>query len=306
MSNETDVSFVETVAELAKKAGTSIVTVALNEPVAGLPSAIPVLVNNDTGAMQGVKSLFEPHRVHPERKTGTAHVTTLESFIDLVERHKTEHSVIFANTDWRKPSLTAVIDYHEAANGGRADFGKHRIHYQFPLSEEWQAWIDQNGKRMGQADFATWIEDHITELATPGRDEAEEFENTFGFRVAAPNELQQLSRGLAIRAETRAKSQVVLQTGEGEITWEEEHKDLNGVKLVVPGLFVLSLAPFFLGDACRIPVRLRYRLQEGKVYWFFNMYRPDKYITEQIRADVAFAHEKTGLIAFQGAPEMSA
>lgn len=271
----------------------------------GLPSAIPVLVNKQTGALSGVKTLFEAHRIYPERKIGTAEVYTLESFIELTNRHKTEDSVIFADTDWTEPSLTAVIDYHRKPNGGAADHGKHRIHYEFPLSDEWKAWMAMDGKPMDQADFAEWIENHIPELTAPVGHEAEDYEELFGFKTALPNELQMLSRGLQVMVNQNVKSSVVLQSGEGEIVFEETHTDKMGNKLTVPGLFILNIAPFFLGEPCRIPVRLRYRVPQGKTIWTFKVYRPDKFITEQVIRDLDTAARQTELPHFQGEPEMS-
>ena len=298
---------IDAVTRLADKAGSGIAGLYLKEAVHGLPPVIPVFINRQDGSISSVSNLFEQYRYAPTRKTGTAKVTTLDSFIDLVDRHKTEHSAIFANTDWQKPSLTAIIDYHKASeDGGDADNGKHRILYDFPLSEEWDAWIGRNGKAMSQGEFAEWIEDHITELAAPDSQEADDFRQLFGFKVAYPNEMQALSRGLQIHAETRVKSNVVLQTGEGEITWEEEHRDASGAKFVAPGLFILSIAPFYLGDKARVPVRLRYRVKEGKIFWTFQMYRPDIHITQQVLRDLENAAGATGLPAFQGTPEMSA
>jgi len=304
MSTETiDGSAVKAIEALALKSANDLATLTLNEKIPGLPESIPVLINKQTGAMTGVKSLFELHRTHPERKSGTANVTTLESFIDLVDRHKTEDSVIFADTNWKAPTLTAVIDYHRKPSGGNADFIQHRIHYAFPLSEEWQAWVKHDGTVMSQEDFAVFIEDHIQELSAPDSEEAEYYQEIFGFKVAYPNELQALSRGLAVTVSQNVKSNVVLQSGEGEIVFEESHTDRQGNKFTVPGLFILNIAPFFLGDTCRIPVRLRYRVRGGAAVWFYNIYRPDKHITEQVRRDLENAANTTGLPQFQGAPE---
>nr|WP_223215782.1 DUF2303 family protein [Rhizobium herbae] len=268
-----------------------------------MPSSIPVLVHPETGKVTGLYHELAPWRTKPERKTGTAIAETLESFIDLVDRHKQENSVIFAKTDWRKPSLTAVIDYH---SGTDPDNGKHRIHYQFPLSEEWNAWLAVDGKQMAQAQFAEFIEDHIADLSTPDFNEAEDFEKMFSAKVAFPNDIVMLSRGLQINAETRVKQVIKLQTGEAQITFEEDHKNAHGEPLVVPGVFILQIAPFFMGEAKRIPVRLRYRLSGGELKWTFQLYRPDRYITEQVRTDLEAAAAETSLPKFEGSPEMSA
>ncbi|QND30894.1 DUF2303 family protein [Sinorhizobium meliloti] len=290
--------------DLSDRAGSQIATLSLSTAIPGVPSTIPVFVDRKSGTVSNVADLFERYREHPRRKSGTAKVATLESLISLIDRHKTEHSAIFAETNWEKPSITAVFDYHEAKNGGLADNGKHRAHYEFPLSEEWKAWVKINGKPLEQVEFAEFIEDHIAELSAPDSFEAEDFRGKFGFKVAYPNELVALSRGLQVHAETRVKNNVVLQSGEGEITWDEEHRDAQGNKLTVPGMFILSIAPFFMGDTARIPVRLRYRVSGGKVLWICQLYRPDVHITQQVMRDLERVAHETELPHFQGTPEM--
>lgn len=306
-----DTLTVDRIAELARASGAELVTIKLPEMIPGLPESVPALINRETGHVSPVLEIFEKHRMHPTRKRGTANVTTLNSFIELTSRHKKFNSVIFAETDWRKPALTAVIDYHASEGDitdgfGNPEYGQHRVHYAFPLSEEWRAWIDQDGKMMNQADFAEWIENHITELAAPDPREAEGFEQQFGFKTAHPNEMQTLSRGLALKAEVRVKSNVVLQTGEGEISFEEEHRDSMGNKFTVPGLFILSISPFFRGERCRIPVRLRYRIKDGSAVWFFKIFRPDLHITEHVMRYLDTAAKALELPAYQGEPEMNA
>ena len=297
---------IKAVQDLANDAGSRIAYARIDEAPHGLPSKVPVFIDRKTGKVVSVKALFEEFREKPERKKGTAVVNTLDSFVDLANRHKTDDSAIFADTDWRNPSLTAVVDYHKNESGGLADNGKHRVHYPFPLSEEWKAWIAQDGKPMDQADFAEWIEDHLPELAAPDQREAEHYLETFGLKVAAPNEMVKLSRGLQIHVESRMKNNVTLQSGEGEITWDEEHKDAAGNRVTVPGLFILNIPPFFMGTATRIPVRLRYRAAGGTIKWFFKLHRPDVVITGQIEEDLARAAMATALPCYRGKPEMAA
>ncbi|NSY21929.1 DUF2303 family protein [Agrobacterium vitis] len=296
---------ISAIREMADDAGTTLVRVELPETIHGLPSQIPVLIDRNGGKAISVKPLLEEYREKPRVKLGTAEVKTLESFISLVNRHKTGDSVIFAETDWKEPSITAVIDYHQAESGGTADNCKHRIKYPFPLSEEWQAWVAQNGEPMNQTDFAQWIEDHIPDLAAPTQAEIDEYLDTFSLKTAYPNELVTLSRGLQVNVESSVKNNVTLQSGEGQITFEEVHRDATGAKISVPGLFILSIAPFFMGTKARIPVRLRYRVKNGAVVWSFHLYRPDTHITDQVRADLDSAKKETALPAYEGKPEVT-
>lgn len=290
----------------AKADGVEIVHLAAPGEARGLPVTIPVaLLRGEKPSVHSVADMFERFRLHPERKRGTAEAQTFESFCALTNRHRTEASVIFADCDWNKPSFTTVIDYHEAAHAGRADWGQHRIRYDFPLSEEWQAWIGQNGQPMKQAEFAWFLEDRVAELASPTEHEKITLEAQFQTTVATPAQVVELSRGLSVHVDTRVKAQTVLQTGEGQIAWEESHNGADGRPLKVPGLFMLNIAPFFMGETVRIPVRLRYRPAGQALTWFYQIYRPDLAITEHVRHCLADARAETGLPAYEGKPEMA-
>lgn len=291
---------VKAIAELADRAGYEIKTFSVPSGVKGVPTAIPVLVNGRTGEAKGLAQLIEPWRTRPERKIGTAGVHTIESFIDLVERHKTDDSVIFADIDWQRPSLTAVIDYHGATD---AAFGQHRIHYPFPRSEEWKVWTDKHGKPMPQADFAEFIEDHIQDLTSPDDLEEDSFQRMFSCRVGHPTDLIMLSRGLQINAEVRVKNAVKLQSGESQIIFEEDHKNADGQPINVPGVFVINIPIFHGGAAARIPVRLRYKTRDGAISWTFMLHRPDIHITEEVRRDLERAAAELDLPKFEGKPE---
>jgi hypothetical protein len=99
------------------------------------------------------------------------------------------------------------------------------------------------------------------------------------------------------------KTAVTLQTGEAQLVFEERHVGGDRSPLKVPGLVMLALAPFFLGDKIRLPVRIRYRVREGKLIWSLAIFRPDQFVTEQIRADLEAVRVATGLPCFEGSPE---
>src|SRR4051812_20299050 len=151
------------IAELADKAAKlDLLSFTPPTDAKGLVPFVFAYDHVDAG-LHDLRPLAEEWRVHPERRKGTANVSTLGSFIELVKRHATEHSVIFASAKWPNPSLTAVIDYHEKDNGKPA-FGQHRVFYPFPVTAEFEAWLNHNGTVMQQQAFATFVEERIAEI----------------------------------------------------------------------------------------------------------------------------------------------
>lgn len=271
----------------------------------GLPPQIPVLWDRAAQEPISLMDLIEEARP-PLERTGTAVVETLDSFVDLVNRHKDEGSAIFARTSWPKPSLTSVIDYHTA--DGDARFCKHRIHYNFPITKEFARWIDKNETNFKQAEFADFLEEGIADLSIPTDTERTLFERRFRERFALPNELIDLARHLEIHVGSRVKNAARNKTGERQVVFETEHTGPNGEAIDIPGLFWIAVAPFISGaglsDLVGIPARLRYRIVGGEVVWSYNLYQWEDILRDRIQRDLARAVKETGLPSFEGAPEI--
>lgn len=273
----------------------------------GLPPRVPILWDRIDQAPISLKALIEEARP-PIPRVGTATTDTLDSFVDLVNRHKDDGSVIFAATSHPGLKLTAVLDYHGL--DGTAREGKHRIVYAFPLTEEFKVWVAGDGKAMKQAEFALFLEEHVAELASPLDGECSEYEPKFKARFGAPNELLDLSRSLEVNEGSKAKQSFNPQTGERQVAFTAEHTNAAGDPIDIPGIFMISVAPFVSGDSeppkIRIPARLRYRLIGGAITWFYQLYRWEYFLRERVQIDLAEAAKETGLPTFEGAPEMAA
>lgn len=300
-----DAEAIKVFADLAQKAAGKMTFAEIKPPEGsvGLPDSVLVgLIDGQSPKMLPLREAFDAWRRKPERRTGVAKTTTLASFIDLVELHKGDNSALFAKTTWPEPSLTAVIDYHSKEE---ADNCAHRIHYAFPLTDEFKAWIGGNGKPFNQIDFATFVEDRIADMSAPMDGEIAEYEKLFRSKFALPTEMIDLSRGLRVNVEERVTNAFMMQSGESELQFSTEHRDSKGEKLVVPGLFMLCLPVFIDGSVVRIPARLRYRVVpgEGTILWSYNLYRWEVLLRERVSSDFAIAAKQTGLPSFEGAPE---
>ncbi|WP_296584268.1 DUF2303 family protein [Xanthobacter sp.] len=298
---------VEAVAQLAREASKpEVLQIPTKGLGRGLPDTVPFLWDRHAQkAIPVVKEILDARP--PLERMGSAAVTTLDSFIELVNRHKDDGSAIFARSIGMKPSLQAVIDYHKAGETHEARHCRHRIVYDFPLTDEFKAWVDGDGKKLPQVEFATFIEDHAAELSAPMDGEVTEYELLFKESFASPAELIDLSRNLEVYEGAKVKQGARLQSGERQVIFTTEHTNANGDPIDIPGIFMVSVAPFFSGEAepekVRIPARIRYRIAGGAIVWFYQLYRWEYFLRERVQQDAAFAAEATGLPCYEGAPE---
>ena len=270
------------------------------------------------------RELFDPYRDNPLRIMGVATLLSLVSFIDMVNRFKDGDSAVFADDDRESPSILAVFDYHAPANDGDSatedkgladanDIARHMGHravFDFPLSDEWKAWLKLDKTVMSMADFAAFLEDRYVEVLTLDAltdlpDAAAKFIGAAGGikAVATPTSLVELSRGLKVYEKSALEEAVNLSSGEGGLRFNAEHTTGDGKPLKVPAFFIIAL-PVFRGDQpFRMVARLRYRKTPGGVVFWYELWRADVVFDTAFKEAVTEVKEKTGLPVFLGTPQ---
>ena len=308
----------EVVADLVK----GLVTprqILLEHPTEGVQAPVIILPFGDGLRIEAVDGLFDAYRDHPQRRRGTAKLGDLDSFIAHVNRFKDTDSVVFANANKAQPSLTAVLDYHQAVNlsegvapSAKPRFGAHRSGYTFPLSAEWQAWSGRNKQAMSQTDFAVFVEERALDILpaptfqgdlSEADRKLKDLSTLLNGKFAGPERMMALSRGLSIFESSKVINATNINSGEGTITFEEEHHDGEGKKLEVPNLFCIGIPVFEGGDAYRVVVRLRYRKQGAAIVWHYDLYRHDVVFDDAFKGACAQVAKGTGLPLLVGAPE---
>jgi uncharacterized protein YfdQ (DUF2303 family) len=253
-----------------------------------------------------VKKFLDEYLTAPERRTGTATMTTLESFIAHAKRFADKGSAIFASTsDPKSPKLTAVLDYHGPGAQSEPRFGVHRTKYMFPLSDEWTAWTARNGMQMEQSTFAEFLETRLIDIMPPeeAQDRIKGFVQRLGIKLASPQRLLELSRGLSIRMETNVTNSQVLSTGETRLVFSEEAKDESGAPLNVPNGFGINIPFFKNGPLYQIPVRLRLKKVGAKITWTMLLSHVELVWDDAIRGACETVAKETGLPLMFGSPE---
>jgi uncharacterized protein YfdQ (DUF2303 family) len=256
--------------------------------------------------LMSLKPYIDEYRKAPERKKGTSELTTAESFVAQVNRSKDADTVIFADVKDRKaPKLIAVFDYNKAGATGAPRFGEHRAIYKYPVSEQWKAWTASPLELISQTDFAEFLEARIMDViegAGVGKT-TKAFCEQLGIGLATPQRLMELSKGLSLHAEHKLIQNVNIGSGETQLGFSEDHKDVAGAPLKIPGGFAIAIPVFLGGAAYQIPVRLRYRVKDGMVRWTLQPQRLDEVWDDAINEAVADIAKKTELTTLFGTPE---
>lgn len=278
-----------------------------------------------------VEDLTAKHReaaefLKPARRKGTARLDDLQSLIDWANRFKGPTSALFAKPDLKAPTITCIADYHaegpvdqETVTGDpTARHCHHRAIYNFPLSEEWKAWIGVSGKPLEKDDLGEFIEANAKDIMDPTAailaakesDKNQPWENRLiqtahqiEGRYGQLTQLLQMSRQFQVYETSNLKVTSNRDTGESEIQFLNEHKGADGKPLQIPNLIIIAIPVFMGGAPYRMPVRFRYRKMGGAVRFILSIYNPEKAFEAAFKEAVEEATEKTELPTFKGDPE---
>lgn len=264
--------------------------------------------------------------LRPTRRRGTATLYDLDSLIIWANRFKGETSALFAKPDMSAPSLTCIADYHASGpldpftpeGDDTARHCHHRAIYNFPLSDEWQAWMSVSGTPLEKDDLGEFIEANAKDIMDPtpaiiAGKESEQNQNWENRLIATARQIEgrygQLAQLLAMSRQFQVYETSDLtvtsnrDTGEASIQFLNEHKDAAGKPLNIPNLLIIAIPVFMGGLPYRMPVRFRYRKMGGAVKFILTPYNPEKAFKAAFDEALAIATDQTELPLMRGTPE---
>lgn len=197
---------------------------------------------------------LEPYMTLPLRKKNVEEFSTVESFNRYVNEHKDEHSRIYATET--PPLVTVVFDEHESQ--GAARWRQHRAKYFCPLSPEWMAWIKGDQQPMEQVIFAEFLEDNSKDVVVP---------DSAGIVETALT--------LSVKKDIQFSNKVNLANGAVQFTYNENLEGKTKGQVEIPQEMRIRIPVFTAGAAVELLARVRWRLNEGKIVFFYKLDNPD-------------------------------
>lgn len=187
-----------------------------------------------------------------------------DSFIDYVNRHGTEASVTWCgfNPQTFDLSFNAVIDEN---NKNQPAWRKHHAKFIPDMSTEWKLWKKFDGKSLTQIEFAEFIEAN-----------ADDITSSEGSGLPTSLQMLQMATEFQVTEQRVFKSTVRLNSGGFKLTYTADPETGTTDTMQVFDKFAIGIPVFHGGTPWRIPARLKYRLKDGKLSFFFELVRPDR------------------------------
>lgn len=227
----------------------------------------------------------------PRRKIAKVGLHDAESFIDYTKRHGSlTDSTIWCIADYKagKVGFTAILNDH-GEEESQAAFRDHRATFAPEFSEEWNRWTSKNKQPFNQAAFAEYIEENLKDIASV---------------EGSPTGAQMLEMALAFEAnqDMKFKSAIRLQNGGVQMAFTQDDDAGTLAKMSAFDRFTVGFPVFWNGDAYRIDARLRYRVREGKLTFWFELIRQDLILEAATQTLIGLIRDKTGNPFFFGEP----
>ncbi len=253
-----------------------------------------VLLIPDGPGSWDFKSL-ESFQNAPNRKKGSVALHDVDSFIVTAVRHGTElDSVIYIDADYARNAVSATAVFNDNGKDGETrGWRDHRAVFTPRQTKQWCDWIQSNGKKMGQEDFANFFEQHISDFApVPGKPNG-------GDVLLFVSQLQDTRT-------VRYGSSINTQNGMMQLEYTEEGEANQKGKLDMFKEFSLGISPFFGGKPYQIDAFLRYRIDRStrQISFWYELKQPEAILESACADMIKKIKDETKLPVVFGVPDI--
>ncbi|SAK53211.1 hypothetical protein AWB78_01304 [Caballeronia calidae] len=232
----------------------------------------------------------------PLRKYAKVRVRDTESFIEYMKRHGSlTDSTVWCLADYTQGRIafTGIVNDH-GEDADKAAWRDHLVHFSPAFSEEWNRWTGFHKKPMSQTDFASFIEDNLRDIAS-----------VEGSGLPTGSAMLEMALSFEATQDMRFKSAIRLSNGGVNLSFVQDDDAQTLQKMAVFERFAIGIPVFWSGDPYQVDARLRYRVRDGKLNFWYELVRTDKILEAASSTVIATIKDKTGAPFFFGEPFIS-
>lgn len=256
------------------------------------PNNHPLILLPDGWTQQDL----EKHLPAPLRKRAKVTLTTSDSYIEYLKRHGSLAScVVYVQADYAAGivGMLAILNDHTETEPAWRD---HTANFKPPFSEEWKVWNAKDGEKMSQVEFAEFIEANQKDIAGP-REDIKDGE----FQPPSGAAMLEMALNLEAKQEVTFKSAIRLQSGTTDLTYRDSEDEETIKKMQVFDRFDIGIPVLFGGASYRINAALRYRINSGRMMFWFELHRPDVVLESAVKDEIEKVR-KAGFPVLFGSP----
>lgn len=227
-----------------------------------------------------ITDAIEKAQAAPNRKRGSISLKDVESLLAYcIDQGNDDGGYIYADPDTRE--IVAVFNDQRAGAGWR----DHRAAYRAEYSKEFARWLEKDRQQLGQAEFGEFIEDNAADITEASK-------------------LLEVANTLQAKTDINFSSGQRLDNGQVQLTYTEVVNATAGASggMQIPREFQLGLRIFRNGAGYLLNARLKYRLGNGRLTFWYELDRPEKSIEDAFSDYVKQLRAGSGYIVLIGKP----
>lgn len=227
---------------------------------------VPVVLTPPGWEVHELLSLAKKQFVQtPSRIKRTQVTRDNDSFVYYDQRFSTNATLYTVSRAQR--TVSAQLDFHETDALPAHD--EHKLIRNFTFSKEFLAWKELNKKAFNQIEFAHFLEDRINDVSPDGATSQADLMNAVVQFKANQNSTCQSANNLV--------------NGDVEFLFASSTTVTSGK---FPTQLVLRIPMFEFGQVLDINARLKYRLKEGVLTFWYELIRLEEVIDSVFEIEV--------------------
>lgn len=195
------------------------------------------------------------NRDTPDRKKGITNVHDTGSLIQFIRKHKSDGTEIYINADFAVGS----INIYGVLNGDTAEqagYGDHCVQFKPRKTPDAAAWLENNGKRMNQAEFAAFLTGHAGDIVSSNPDNPNAV-------LPTGADVLDFALNLEYTEKTTFKQGYREQDGRINFTFQSEDTGKTEQNLKMYEKFGIAFTPFLNGDSFFVEAALKFRIDKN-------------------------------------------
>jgi len=234
----------------------------------------------------------------PARKKGSISLNDTESFIAYVNRHKDpEYTTIYCYSDYStsKINFSCIFNDHgrHIEDSDTQNWRDFRATHNPQLSEEWKRRVEDNSdvdgtRKFTQSELAQFLEENLNDIAVVDG-------------MPTGTDLLEMATSFEANQDMRFKSAIRLQNGGVNMSFMQNDDDQTLVRMKMFEKIAIGIPVFWGGDAYQITARLRYRVRDGRLIFWYELIRSDKVLEHATKGLIDKIKTETEVPLFIGA-----
>ena len=218
---------------------------------------------------------------------GSRTFTTVDSFLDYLNRYKTEATNIYLEVDNKYSNVRLVAIINDSLPD-KPDCGDFRVYYSPQRTQMSKEWTEKNDVRFDQQEFCRFLEQQAKTIVSSSPDNP-------SLNLPSSAEVLDFCSNMEYKEDFIFQSSINEQDGRMSFVLKSKEKD-NESRIKAFKEFAIAYTPFVGGDSFFVKAFLKFRINKetGALILWYELQNMDLVLEKAIESIKQKLHENVG------------